>query len=142
MRGLLIDPVRQTVREIEIEAEDFLKSVHRKIGAQQLDSALCGPARVLWFDNVGQFKPEQCYWRFVCKGPWIAGRAIVTAVSPEGFPTDLPETVPMAMLEAAIEWCEGDELLGLDEFIEPVQTEFGIWPRIMRQPRWREEILQ
>jgi hypothetical protein len=31
---------------------------------------------------------------------------------------------------------------GIDEFIEPVQTEFGLWPGIMRQPRWREEILQ
>jgi hypothetical protein len=72
----------------------------------------------------------------------MAGRAIITAVSPEGFPTGVPETAPMETLEASLDWYEDEELLGIEEFIEPVQTEFGLWPRIVQHPRrWREKTL-
>jgi hypothetical protein len=139
MRALLICPYAQTVYEVDLEASGFLDSVRRMIGARQLDSALCCSDLALWFDSFGLLEPEQFYWRLHPAAPRIAGRAIITAVSPEGFPTDLSETVLMEMLEAAIDWCEGDELIGIAERIVPMQTEFGLWPRIVRHPRrWRE----
>jgi hypothetical protein len=139
MRVLLICPFTQSICDFELETPDFLKSVRRMIGAQQLDSALCGPDLALWFDNFGLLEPGQSYWRLHPAAPRIAGRAIITAVSPQGFPTDLPETVPMETLEASMDWCKVDDLIGIDERIVPMQTEFGIWPRIVRHPRrWRE----
>jgi hypothetical protein len=143
MRVLLICPFAQIVCEVNLEVSNFLESVRRMIGAQQLDSALCGPDLALWFDTFGLLEPEQSCWRLHPAAPRIAGRAIITAVSPEGFPTDLPESAPMETLEDAIDWCESDELIGIAERIVPMQTEFGIWPRIVRHPRrWREEFLQ
>jgi hypothetical protein len=139
MNALLIDPETQTVTAVELDASDFLNGVHQMIGALQLDSLICGSNLALWFDTFGLLEPEQCYWQFHPAAPRIAGRAIVTAVSPEGFPTDVPETAPMETLEASLDWCEDEELLGIDEFIEPVQTEFGLWPRIVQQPRRRCE---
>jgi hypothetical protein len=48
----------------------------------------------------------------------------------------------MKAFEASIDWCKGDELVVMEERIEPVQTEFGLWPRIVRHPRrWREKTL-
>jgi hypothetical protein len=142
MNALLIDPETQTVTEVELDAADFLNGVRRAIGALQLDSLICGPDLALWFDPFGLLEPEPSYWQFHPAAPRMAGRAIITAVSPEGFPTDVPKTAPMEMLEASIDWCEGDELLGIDEFIEPVQTEYGLWPRIVQHPhRWREKTL-
>jgi hypothetical protein len=143
MRAVLICPYARTVYEVDLEVAGFLDSVRRMIGAQQIDSALCGPDLALWFDAFGLLEPEQFYWRLHPAATRLAGRAIITAVSRDGFPTDVPETVSIETLEASIDWCEGDELIGIEERIVPMQTEFGIWPRIVRHPRrWRDEVLQ
>ncbi|MET0742702.1 MAG: hypothetical protein ABWY78_04970 [Microvirga sp.] len=115
----LVDPFKQTVDLVELDEihteDEFLDAVRREIGAPQLTVMPIGNGNfAIWLDNMGYLKPN-AFWRFSHDPHRYAGKGLITALSPEGYPI-----APSATLEevrAGIVWCPEAKIVRVKEQI-------------------------
>lgn len=82
--GYLIDAKAGTIRSVEIDRRDVLKSIYVHIGWTCIDAVRIGDYHVAYCDDNGLVDGLECFTQLVDFPSPLAGNLLVTGVNEEG----------------------------------------------------------
>ncbi|WP_064697387.1 DUF3846 domain-containing protein [Rhizobium aegyptiacum] len=82
--GYLIDAKAGTIRSVEIERRDVLKSIYVHIGCTCVDAVRIGDSHLAYCDDNGLVDGLECFTQLVDFPSPLAGNLLVTGVNEEG----------------------------------------------------------
>lgn len=108
MRGILIDPFKRTVEEIETDGS--LTEIYNLLEVQVITTVVMGYNDTLYLDDEGLFVPkeEQAYFRIKGNTQPFAGRGLILGTDYEGENDDA--MTPLPDIREAVLWIDNDEV--------------------------------
>jgi hypothetical protein len=82
--GYLIDAKAGTIRSVEIDRKDVLKSIYAYIGCTCIDAVRIGDCHVAYCDDNGLVEGLECFSQLQDFPSPLAGNLLVTGVNEEG----------------------------------------------------------
>lgn len=146
MPVFLIDPTSESVSDVEQaivrsiseDGDRMIDAVRSTIDAKQVAMLGLGGGRlVLFVDNYGLLRGQQSFWRMSDGQQKIGGKALLMAVSDEGFIVPLGPGITSESVAGSIVWERGVTLLRLHEDIAGGVS--GQMPQIVRIPVFSDD---
>lgn len=87
VKGILIDPITQTISQHEVDADDY-REIYRMIDADTFDAVRIDDINVAYVDDEGLLKDPKYFWQWVTpsgrKYSEIAGKAFILGSDENG----------------------------------------------------------
>jgi hypothetical protein len=101
MKGYLINPFDQTIKQVTLEKENTLQQIYALCDCSLIDGVYSIDDHTVFVDDEGLYVENQRYFK-LCGQP-LAGKALVLGAGEEGDSTDAELWVE-DILEERIDW--------------------------------------